>query len=131
MWSTPLEFVTLLRKKKSTINISYKESCTLVSGEFPPSPLSPGQQMGTQNSQPLPFLFGPEMVFKLCQPTPVPARMEFFFSTMNLPPFVPKNQQHPALWQGNKPVAKEIALCRQCLIQKLWSCDNCPSVFMQ
>lgn len=48
----------IAEKKKSTINIFYKESCTLVLGEFSSSPLSPGQQgVGSQNSQPLPFWF--------------------------------------------------------------------------
>lgn len=44
----------IAEKKKSTINIFYKWSCTLVLGEFPSSPLSPGQWRNQKN-QPLPF----------------------------------------------------------------------------
>lgn len=53
------------------------------------------------------------------------------FSTSNLPLFVPKTSSTLPSSRGNKSVAREIALRRQCLIQKLWSCDNCPLVFMQ
>lgn len=75
---TPLAFVTLLQKK-STINIFYKESCTLVLGKFSSSPLSPGQRcMGNQNNQPLLSVVCRD-TFQLCQPAPVSARMEFYF----------------------------------------------------
>lgn len=53
------------------------------------------------------------------------------FSTTNLPLFVRKTSSTLPSGRGNKSVAREIALCRQCSIQKLWSCDNCPLVFMQ
>ncbi|KAH1167146.1 hypothetical protein KIL84_016318 [Mauremys mutica] len=124
--------------EKSTINIFYKESCTLVFGEFcSPLPPAPGGQRWRRgwDSQSSPF--------KLCAERLVPA------ATAPLTPlcqFQPggssaisistvcasvgaKNWQHPALQPG-----KQGCSVGEISVVPTWefdACENCPLIFTQ
>lgn len=121
----------IAEKKKSTINIFYKESCTLVLGEFSPHPFPLDSKVWeARTASPCPFGFV-QRHFPATPACTSSSQDGVLFSTTNLPLFVRKTSSTLPSGRGNKSVAREIALCRQCLIQKLWSCDNCPLVFMQ
>lgn len=129
---TPLAFVTLLQKKKNPLLTYFTKKVALWCwASFLPHPF-PLDSDAWETRTTSPCLFRcVQRHFPALPACTSSSQDGVLFSTSNLPLFVPKTSSTLPSSRGNKSVAREIALCRQCLIQKLWSCDNCPLVFMQ
>lgn len=129
---TPLAFVTLLQKKNNPLLTYFTKKVALWCwASFLPHPFpldSDAWETRTTSPYPLGWMKRHFPAMPACTSS---SQDGVLFSTTNLPLFVPKTSSTLPSGRGNKSVAREIAPCRQCVIQKLWSCDNCPLVFMQ